>query len=99
MCKLYSFKNRMLSFIRMAHVCYDFLISDAMHIDYMKRIHSHYENLWQDCLEEVEKFKVSRHHVELLGFTNVTHLTHVKHYKFTYCVAGNRSILLNRGNQ
>ncbi|KAK6481030.1 coiled-coil domain-containing protein 180-like [Huso huso] len=30
---------------------------DAMHIDYMKRIHSHYENLWQDCLEEVEKFK------------------------------------------
>ncbi|MGH0160988.1 UNVERIFIED_CONTAM: hypothetical protein FKN15_040583 [Acipenser sinensis] len=30
---------------------------DAMHTDYMKRIHSHYENLWQDCLEEVEKFK------------------------------------------
>lgn len=32
-----------------------------MHIDTLKKMQSHYENIWQNCLAEVEKFKVFIH--------------------------------------
>lgn len=46
-------------------VLHFYVSSDCMHIESMRKLHSYYENTWQECLAEVEQVKVHIGHVFL----------------------------------
>lgn len=52
-------------FICLFCVLHFYVSSDCMHIESMRKLHSYYENTWQECLAEVEQVKVHIGHVFL----------------------------------